>query len=158
MTSLDFSYKTLIILPLISLTNLDLKIRMPSCLTRSYYSKLNTSLPIRLSISYLSDALNGTPEIVILLYFRNSKKKFLIGSFFTCHKWHKEIDFIVFGMTYFILRFFKSFSSSFGRLIYHDYKMFYDRLFFCINRLVSIVVGRFYIFDFFFFLRYFEER
>jgi hypothetical protein len=76
MTNLDFSYETLIALSLISLTNLNLKMRMPPCLTRSYYSKLNTSLSIKLSISCLSDALNGAPEIVILLYLRNSKKKF----------------------------------------------------------------------------------
>jgi hypothetical protein len=74
MTSLDFSYKTLIALPLISLTNLDLKIRMPPYLTESYCSKLNTSLPIRLLISYLLDASNGAPKIIILPYFRNSKK------------------------------------------------------------------------------------
>ena len=74
MTNLDFSYKALITLPLISLTNLDLKIRMPPYLIRSYYSKLNTSLLIRLSISYLSDTLNGAPEIVILPYFRNFRK------------------------------------------------------------------------------------
>jgi hypothetical protein len=76
MTSLDFSYKTLVTLPLIFLINLDLKIRMPPCLTGSYYSKLNTSLPIRLSISYLSDALNSIPEIVILPYFRSFKESF----------------------------------------------------------------------------------
>jgi hypothetical protein len=74
MTSLDFSYKALVALPLIFLTNLDLKMRMPPYLTGSYYSKLNTSLPIRLSISYLSDALNGIPEIIILSYFRNSRE------------------------------------------------------------------------------------
>ena len=74
MTSFDFSYETLVALPLISLINLDLKMRMSPCLTRSYYSKLNTSLPIRLSISYLSDASNGTLKIVILPYLRNSKK------------------------------------------------------------------------------------
>jgi hypothetical protein len=74
MTSLDFSYGALVTLPLISLINLDLKIRMPPCLIESYYSKLNTSLPIRLSISYLSNVLNGIPKIVILLYFRNSKE------------------------------------------------------------------------------------
>jgi hypothetical protein len=34
--------------------------------------------------------------------------------------------------------------------------MLHDRLFFCIDRLVSIVVGRF--FDLFFFLRCFGER
>jgi hypothetical protein len=76
MISLDFSYEALITLPLISLINLDLKIRMPPCLTGSYYSKLNTSLPIRLSIFYLSDVLNGAPRVVILPYFRNFKKKF----------------------------------------------------------------------------------
>jgi hypothetical protein len=74
MISLDFSYRTLITLPLISLTNLDLKIRMPSCLIESYYSKLNTSLSIRLSISYLSDALNGAPGVMILPYLRNFKE------------------------------------------------------------------------------------
>ena len=74
MTSLDFSYEILIALPLISLTNLDLKIRMPPCLTGSYYSKLNTFLPIKLSISYLSNTSNGVPGIVILSYLRNSKK------------------------------------------------------------------------------------
>jgi hypothetical protein len=83
MTSLDFSYRALVAdfsygalvaLPLISLTNLDLKIRMPPCLIGSYCSKLNTSLPIRLSISCLSDALNGVPEIVILPYFRNFRE------------------------------------------------------------------------------------
>jgi hypothetical protein len=71
MTSLDFSYKTLITLPLISLTNLDLKIRMPPYLTKSYYSKLNTFLPIKLSISCLSNTSNGISEIVILPCFRN---------------------------------------------------------------------------------------
>jgi hypothetical protein len=76
MTRLDFSYETLIILPLIFLTNLDLKIRMPPCLTESYYSKLNTSLPIKLSIFYLSDISNGTSGIVILLYLRNFKESF----------------------------------------------------------------------------------
>jgi hypothetical protein len=74
MTSLDFSYKTLVTLPLIFLTNLDLKMRMPPYLTESYYSKLNTSLPIKLSISYLSDALNGTPKVMILPYLRNSRE------------------------------------------------------------------------------------
>jgi hypothetical protein len=74
MTSFDFSYETLIVLPLIFLINLDLKMRMPPCLTGSYYSKLNTSLPIKLSISYLSNALNGTPGIMILPYFRNFRK------------------------------------------------------------------------------------
>jgi hypothetical protein len=76
MTSLDFSYKALIALPLISLINLDLKIRMPPYLIRLYYSKLNTSLPIKLSIFYLSDTLNGVPEIIILFYFRNFKESF----------------------------------------------------------------------------------
>jgi hypothetical protein len=76
MTSLDFSYEALIILSLIFLINLDLKMRIPPCLIKSYYSKLNTSLPIRLSIFYLSDALNGAPGIMILPYLRNSKKKF----------------------------------------------------------------------------------
>jgi hypothetical protein len=74
MTNLNFSYKTLIILPLISLINLDLKIRIPPYLTGLYYSKLNTSLSIRLSIFYLSDALNGAPKVVILSYFRNSRE------------------------------------------------------------------------------------
>jgi hypothetical protein len=74
MTNLDFSYRALVVLPLIFLTNLDLKIRMPSYLIRSYCSKLNTSLSIRLSISYLSDALNGAPGIMILPYLRNSKE------------------------------------------------------------------------------------
>jgi hypothetical protein len=76
MTSLNFSYETLVTLPLIFLTNLDLKMRMPPCLTGSYYSKLNTSLPIRLSISCLSDALNDAPEVVILPYLRNFRKSF----------------------------------------------------------------------------------
>jgi hypothetical protein len=74
MTNLDFSYKTLVALLLIFLTNLDLKMRMPLYLIGSYYSKLNTSLPIRLSISYLSDISNGTPGIVILPYLRNFRK------------------------------------------------------------------------------------
>jgi hypothetical protein len=74
MTSFDFSYETLVALPLISLTNLDLKMRMPPCLTGSYYSKLNTSLPIRLSISYLSDILNGALGIMILPYLRNFRE------------------------------------------------------------------------------------
>jgi hypothetical protein len=74
MTSLDFSYKTLIVLPLISLINLDLKIRMPPYLIGSYYSKLNTFLSIKLSISYLSDVLNGIFRVMILPYLRNSKK------------------------------------------------------------------------------------
>jgi hypothetical protein len=74
MTNLDFSYETLVALPLISLTNLDLKMRMPPCLIESYYSKLNTSLPIRLSISYLSDVSNGTLRIVILPYLRNFRE------------------------------------------------------------------------------------
>jgi hypothetical protein len=74
MTSLDFSYKTLVTLPLISLTNLDLKMRIPPCLTESYYSKLNTSLPIKLSIFYLSDTSNGAPKIMILPYLRNSRE------------------------------------------------------------------------------------
>jgi hypothetical protein len=42
--------------------------------------------------------------------------------------------------------------------MYHDYKIFHDRLFLYINKLVSIVVERFYVFNFFFFLRYFGER
>jgi hypothetical protein len=74
MTSLDFSYETLIALPLISLTNLDLKIRIPPYLTGSYYSKLNTFLPIRLSISYLSNISNDILRVMILPYLRNSKK------------------------------------------------------------------------------------
>jgi hypothetical protein len=74
MISLDFSYKTLITLLLIFLTNLDLKMRMPPYLIESYYSKLNMSLSIKLSIFYLSDALNGIPKIVILPYLRNSRK------------------------------------------------------------------------------------
>jgi hypothetical protein len=74
MTSLDFSYETLITLPLISLINLDLKMRMPPYLTESYYSKLNTSLLIRLSISYLSDTLNGISRVIILPYLRNSRE------------------------------------------------------------------------------------
>jgi hypothetical protein len=74
MTSLDFSYKMLVVLPLISLTNLDLKMRIPPYLTGSYCSKLNTFLPIRLSISYLSDALNDISGIVILPYLRNFKE------------------------------------------------------------------------------------
>src|SRR5271156_1795561 len=124
MTSLDFSYGALVALPLISLTNLDLKIRMPPCLIGSYCSKLNTSLPIRLSISCLSDASNGAPGVVILPCFRSSGSS----------------------------------SSSFGRLMYYYHRMHPDRLFFCIDRLVSIVVGRFYAFDSFFFLRCFGER
>jgi hypothetical protein len=63
-------------LSLISLINLDLKIRMSPCLIRSYYLKLNTFLPIKLSISYLSDALNGAPGIMILPYFRNFRESF----------------------------------------------------------------------------------
>jgi hypothetical protein len=74
MTSFDFSYETLITLLLIFLTNLDLKIRISPYLIRSYYSKLNTFLSIRLSISYLSDALNGISKIMILFYFRNFKE------------------------------------------------------------------------------------
>ena len=74
MISLDFSYGALIALPLISLTNLDLKMRIPPYLIGSYYSKLNTFLPIKLSISCLSDALNGAPKIVILPYFRNFRE------------------------------------------------------------------------------------
>jgi hypothetical protein len=74
MTSLDFSYRALIALSLIFLINLDLKIRMPPYLIGSYYSKLNTSLLIRLSISYLLNILNGVFGIVILSYFRNLKK------------------------------------------------------------------------------------
>jgi hypothetical protein len=74
MTSLDFSYETLITLLLIFLTNLDLKMRISSYLIRSYCSKLNTFLSIRLSISYLSDALNGVPGVIILPYLRNFKK------------------------------------------------------------------------------------
>jgi hypothetical protein len=76
MTNLDFSYKTLVTLFLISLTNLNLKIRMLPYLTGSYYSKLNMSLSIKLSISCLSDALNGIPRIVILPYFRNFRESF----------------------------------------------------------------------------------
>jgi hypothetical protein len=74
MISFDFSYKTLVILLLIFLTNLDLKMRISPCLTGLYYSKLNTSLPIKLSIFYLSDVLNGVPEVMILSYLRNSKE------------------------------------------------------------------------------------
>jgi hypothetical protein len=76
MISLDFSYKTLVTLFLISLTNLDLKMRMPPYLTGLYYSKLNTFLLIRLSISYLSDILNGALRVIILFYLRNSRKSF----------------------------------------------------------------------------------
>jgi hypothetical protein len=74
MTSLDFSYKALVVLPLIFLINLDLKIRMPPCLTESYCSKLNTFLPIRLSISCLSDVLNGVLGVVILPCFRSFRE------------------------------------------------------------------------------------
>jgi hypothetical protein len=74
MTSLDFSYETLIALPLIFLTNLDLKMRISPYLIGSYCSKLNTFLPIKLSIFYLSDASNGAPEIIILPYLRSFKK------------------------------------------------------------------------------------
>ena len=74
MTSLDFSYGALIALSLISLTNLDLKMRMPPYLIGSYFSKLNTSLSIRLSISCLSNILNGAFRIIILPYFRNSRE------------------------------------------------------------------------------------
>jgi hypothetical protein len=74
MTSLDFSYKILVILPLIFLINLDLKIRISPYLIGSYYSKLNTSLSIKLSIFYLSDILNGVFKVVILPYFRNSRE------------------------------------------------------------------------------------
>jgi hypothetical protein len=74
MISLDFSYETLVILPLISLTNLDLKMRMPPYLIGSYYLKLNTFLPIKLSISCLSDALNDIPGVIILPYLRNFRK------------------------------------------------------------------------------------
>jgi hypothetical protein len=74
MISLDFSYETLVTLSLIFLTNLNLKMRMPPCLIRSYYLKLNTSLPIKLLISYLSDASNGIPGIIILPYLRNFRE------------------------------------------------------------------------------------
>jgi hypothetical protein len=74
MTSLDFSYETLVVLFLIFLINLNLKMRIPPCLTGSYYLKLNMSLPIRLSIFCLSDTLNGIPGIIILPYFRNFKE------------------------------------------------------------------------------------
>jgi hypothetical protein len=74
MTSLDFSYETLITLSLIFLINLDLKMRMPPYLIGSYYSKLNTSLPIKLSISYLSNISNGVSEIIILPYLRNFRE------------------------------------------------------------------------------------
>jgi hypothetical protein len=76
MTNLDFSYKALIALFLIFLINLDLKMRISPYLTGSYYSKLNTSLSIKLSISYLSNTLNGTPEIIILPYLRNFRENF----------------------------------------------------------------------------------
>jgi hypothetical protein len=76
MTSLDFSYRALIALPLIFLINLDLKMRISPYLIRSYYSKLNTSLLIKLSISYLSDALNGAFRIMILPYLRNFRESF----------------------------------------------------------------------------------
>jgi hypothetical protein len=76
MTSLDFSYKALVILSLISLINLDLKMRMPPYLTGSYCSKLNTSLPIKLSIFCLSNALNSISRIIILSYLRNFRKSF----------------------------------------------------------------------------------
>jgi hypothetical protein len=158
MTSLDFSYRTLVALPLISLINLDLKIRVLPCLTGSYYSKLNTFLPIRLSIFYLSNILNGVPGIIILPYFRNSRKSSWSARFLPVINNIKKIGFIVFDMAYLIFQFFRSFSSSFDKLMYHDHKMLYDRLFFYINRLVSIVVGKFYAFDFFFFLRYFGKR
>jgi hypothetical protein len=71
MTSLNFSYKALVTLPLIFLINLDLKMRILPYLTRSYYSKLNTSLSIRLSIFYLSDTSNGISKVVILPYCWN---------------------------------------------------------------------------------------
>ena len=74
MTSLDFSYETLIALFLIFLINLNLKMRMPPCLIGSYYSKLNTFLPIRLSIFYLSDTLNGVFKVIILPYFRSFRE------------------------------------------------------------------------------------
>ena len=74
MTSFDFSYEALVILFLISLINLDLKMRMPPCLTGSYYSKLNTFLPIKLSISCLLNILNGAFRVVILPYLRNFRE------------------------------------------------------------------------------------
>jgi hypothetical protein len=84
---------------------------------------------------------------------------FLIGSFFAYYEWHRNISSIVFGMAYLVFRSSRSFSSSFGKLIYYDYKILYNRLFFYIDRLVSIVVGRFYVFNFFFFfLRCFGEN
>jgi hypothetical protein len=66
---------------------------------------------------------------------------------------NKKIGSIVFGMAYLIFRFSKSSSSSFNKLMYYYYKTHSDRLFFYIDKFVSIVVGKFYIFDFFFFLR-----
>jgi hypothetical protein len=42
--------------------------------------------------------------------------------------------------------------------MYYDHKIFYNRLFFYIDRLVSIVVERFYVFDLFFFLRRFGKN
>ena len=71
MTSLDFSYGTSVALPLISLTNLDLKIRTSACLIGSYCSNRKISLPIKLSISCLSDASNGRSDIVIRPFFRS---------------------------------------------------------------------------------------
>jgi hypothetical protein len=76
MISFDFSYETLVTLPLIFLINLDLKMRMSPYLTGSYYSKLNTFLPIKLSIFYLSDVSNGASEVMILPYLRNFRESF----------------------------------------------------------------------------------
>jgi len=74
MTSLDFSYETLIALLLIFLINLDLKMRMSPYLIGLYCSKLNTFLPIKLSIFCLSNVLNDIPRVMILLYFRNFRE------------------------------------------------------------------------------------
>jgi hypothetical protein len=66
MTSCDFSYRALVAFPLTLLISLELKIRVPKYLFRSYYTNLNTPFAIKLSISCHWDSSNGFLGVIII--------------------------------------------------------------------------------------------
>ena len=65
MTSLNFLNKTLVALPLILLTILNLKMQIPLNLIELYFLNLKTLFIIRLSISYLLNTWKGAPKVII---------------------------------------------------------------------------------------------
>jgi len=79
--SLNFSYKLLITLLLISLISFKLKIRTLIYLIRLNSMRLKIPPIINLFISCFCKASNNTPGIIILPSFRNFNKNFILAFF-----------------------------------------------------------------------------